>query len=504
MKVCFIIPTCEKYFETRVKYQEDAFLKYVNKEDIYYLTYASDLEKRHFGWEYIEDTHLNTTWKYVNFFYHMNITELYDWYVFIDDDTFVFLDRLYSLLQRYDYNLYYNIGKQLDHVVDQCGLYMSGGAGSVLSRPLYSKIVNFIRNNGNIENSFWHYADDICIGRWVQEIQKTYAVILIDHKDFHNIKHTNEEELETAITFHNVYTKDEFDFYAGLFESTKQNSNFIFETKFESNKDVFVLVTDVNYFQKTKTTIKDLRSVGRWTGNIVVITIDFDLDNSFKVANNIIEKKFPLIDKSILLEKIGKKGFTNSDNREINKLNQWEKLHVFDEYFLKWDRVVFLDSGLRVLENVKYLLELNCTNSILAQNDASPNYNADQIFKNQLSYDNQELVELVKNDFGEKIFESHHMLNCMWVYDTNILKICNKDQLIEAMNKYTLCKTNEMGIMNLLFHFKYNLWKPFPLKASNGKYLFEWCELNHSFYTTWRDYCFIKYPITIQLNETPY
>jgi len=120
-----------------------------------------------------------------------------------------------------------------------------------------------------------------------------------------------------------------------------------------------------------------------------------------------------------------------------------------------------------------------------------------------LSYDNEEKIELIKCDFGNEIFDSYHMLNCMWVYDTSILKICNKEDLIIAMNKYTVCKTNEMGIMNLLFHFKYKLWKEFPLKASNGKYLFEWCELNHSFYTTWSDYCFIKYPVTIRLDEKP-
>jgi hypothetical protein len=91
----------------------------------------------------------------------------------------------------------------------------------------------------------------------------------------------------------------------------------------------------------------------------------------------------------------------------------------------------------------------------------------------------------------------------MWVYDTNILKICNKSDLIDAMNKYTVCKTNEMGIMNLMLHFKHKLWIPFPLKATNGKFLFEWCETNHRSFTTWHDYCFIKYPITIALHETP-
>jgi hypothetical protein len=250
------------------------------------------------------------------------------------------------------------------------------------------------------------------------------------------------------------------------------------------------------YLDKCIKTIIDLKTIGNWHGDIVLITIDFDLDHSYKLSQNIIEMKFPLIDKTILLKEIGPNGFSNSDKREINKLNQWEKLHVFDDYFLQWERVVFLDAGLRVLDDVKYLLELDYKNLILAHYEPF-------FFKDQLSYDSSEKVELVKQDFEEQIFESTYMLNCMWVYDTSILKICNKQELIDAMNKYTLCKTNEMGIMNLMFHFKYKLWKEFPLKASNDKYLFEWCELNHNFHTTWRDYCFIKYPVTIGLHEIP-
>lgn len=271
----------------------------------------------------------------------------------------------------------------------------------------------------------------------------------------------------------------------------------------DDNNTVFVLVTDKLYSYKAYVTINDLKTIGNWNGDIVLITIDFNLEDNYKSCLNIIEKKFPLIDKTHLLKEIGPDGFSNSDKREINKLNQWEKLHVFDDYFLQWERVVFLDSGLRVLDDVKYLLELDYKNTILAQNDASPNFRSDQIFKYQLSFDNEDKIDNIKRDFGEKIFDSQHMLNCIWVYDTKILEICDKEQLIEAMNKYTLCKTNEMGIMNLLFHFKYNLWKEFPLKASNGKYLFEWCESNNNFHTTWRDYCFIKYPITISLNEMP-
>lgn len=270
-------------------------------------------------------------------------------------------------------------------------------------------------------------------------------------------------------------------------------------------KTTFVLVTDNNYCSRAFITINDLRTVGKWNGDIVLITIDFNLDDSYKNNNNIIEKKFPCIDKTNLLNKIGPNGFENSDKRELNKLNQWEKLHSFDDYFLNWNRVIFLDAGLRVLDNVKYILELDYKNKILAPIDGKQlTRTENDIFMHQLDHKNNEIINLVKMDFGDYIFKERFMLNCMWIYDTNILKICNKDQLIEAMNKYTVCRTNEMGIMNLLFHFKYKLWERLPPIASNGKYLFEWCELNNNFHTTWQNYCFLKYPISISLNQNPY
>ena len=271
------------------------------------------------------------------------------------------------------------------------------------------------------------------------------------------------------------------------------------------NNTTVVIVTDQAYFWKAKVTINDLRTVGQWIGSIVLIILDFDLDEEYINSNNIIPKKFDHIDKTHLIKEIGPNGFPDSDKRELYKLNQWEKLHVFDEYFLQWERVIFLDAGLRVLDDIKYILELDYKNKILAPIDGKqlvvdPN----SIFKHQLDHSIPDKIDLIKTDFGENIFEQHHMLNCMWVYDTNILKICNKQQLIWAMNKYPVCRTNEMGIMNLLFHFKYGLWEKFPPLASNGKYLFEWCELNNNFHTTWQNYCFIKYPITISLNQMPY
>jgi hypothetical protein len=500
MKICYIISTCDKYIETRVNYQMETLLKNINKEDIFYLTSKPNIENRQFGWNCMDDAQ-NITWKYIHFIYNMNILD-YDWYIFIDDDTFFFEKRLLNLLKKYDSNENYYIGKELDHIKDDFCLYMSGGAGYAISNGLYKLIYNYVKNVG-INNSYKHWCDDLCIGLWIQEISKTNKVNQLNNNLFNLEQHENEYHLTNSITFHKVITKEQYAFYKSISdndidieENVNINSSIILQ---DNNDTVFALVSDSNYFNKAKRTIIDLRTKGNWNGQIVLVTIDFDLNLNFKDFYNIIEVKFPSIDKTHLLANIGENGFNDTtDKREVNKLNQWEKFNIFDDYFSKWSRVVFLDAGLRVLDDVKYLLELDYKNRLIAPKDGRLYDN--QSFNCQLSYDKPELIETLKNEFGENILKSNYMLNCMWIYDTNILKLCDKNQLIEAMNKYTFCKTNEMGIMNIILHFKYNLWERMPIKASNDKILFDWCELNNP-NTTWKDYCFIKYPATITFED---
>jgi hypothetical protein len=470
----------------------DIMLKNVNKDDIYYLTSKPDIKNRQFGW-YCMDDEKNIAWKYIHFIFNMNID--YDWYIFIDDDTFVYEKRLLNLLTKYNSDENYYIGKELDHIKNDFCLYMSGGAGYAISKGLYKLLHKYVKNTG-INNSYKHWCDDLCIGIWIQEIAKTNKINQLNNNLFHLAEHENDSQLTDAITFHKVITKEQYDFYASIEEKINQPSDVILQ---DNTDTVFALVTDLNYFNKSRRTIIDLRTKGNWYGDIVLITLNFDLNTNFKDYYNVTEKKFTQIDKSILLFKIGESGFVDTtDKREVNKLNQWEKLHVFDDYFSKWSRVVFLDAGLRVLDDVKYLLEIDYKNKILAPKDGK--LYDDQSFNCQLSYDKPELIDSLKSEFGEKFLNSNYMLNCMWIYDTNILKLCDKNQLIEAMNKYTFCKTNEMGIMNILFTFKYNLWERLPIKASNGKILFDWCELNNP-NTNWRDYCYIKYPVTISFDD---
>lgn len=263
---------------------------------------------------------------------------------------------------------------------------------------------------------------------------------------------------------------------------------------------VFVTLSDKKYFDRALKTIRQLRTIGKWEGIIIWITIDFDLEEEIKLKYTIIEKKFQPINKSILLDKIGN-GFTDGDKREINKLNQWEKLHLFDEYFKQWKRIVFLDAGLNVFDSVHYLLELDFENKFLCGNDRGDGFikHNNNEFSVQLSNDNPDIIEKLVNDFDAKInLKSDYFLNCMWVFDSSILDYVKKEEFIKIMNKYPIFKSNEMGVMNVILHYKYNIWIPFPEKTTHGKYLFDWCELNRPG-TNWNQYCFIKY--SSQNNE---
>jgi hypothetical protein len=83
------------------------------------------------------------------------------------------------------------------------------------------------------------------------------------------------------------------------------------------------------------------------------------------------------------------------------------------------------------------------------------------------------------------------------MYDTALLKTISFEELVHAMNTYPICRCNEMTIMNLIFTFKYRVWKPFP-EFTSGKRLFGWTEHDRDYgHTTWRDFCFLKYSSTI-------
>jgi len=266
------------------------------------------------------------------------------------------------------------------------------------------------------------------------------------------------------------------------------------------SKTVVVTVTDAPYYERAKRTIIDARSRGEWRGDIVLITIGFSPSRNFLDYYNVTERRYDHVDVKNLVEQYRQFPLkTVSDNRHVLKLAQWNKLYVFDTWFKQWNKVIFFDSGLRIFDKVSILDELKCDGKILAPDDAPPN-NTDKRFRVQVELTaNPEAAKRLLTEHSESILDGRYFLNCIWVYDTSLLSICNVSHLIEEMNKYPICRCNEMTLMNLLFTFKHKVWEAFPEFIDNGKRLFGWVDYEPDPRKTWRDYCFIKYPATINM-----
>ncbi len=174
MKICYIVLTCEKYFTTRVEWQLKTMFKNVNKNDIYFLGHKMDKDNNLYSWG-ANDKYNGLVFKLVDFFKNMDLD--YDWYVFIDDDTFVFHNRLERLLSLYNTNIKLCIGRELQHIKHtEWGIYLSGGAGTAMTKPLYQSICNLIRTSKHISDVVVHMCADICMGMWIKQISDVHVL----------------------------------------------------------------------------------------------------------------------------------------------------------------------------------------------------------------------------------------------------------------------------------------------------------------------------------------
>lgn len=262
------------------------------------------------------------------------------------------------------------------------------------------------------------------------------------------------------------------------------------------SKTAFVTLCDGKYFHRAKQTIKDLRTYGNWNGPIVLIEVDYTTPLEFISLFQVQCVSFPRIDVASYVNKLREKPFSHptDDGREYTKTTQWEKLHVFEPYFKQYERIVWVDAGLRILDDVDNLLALDWRGKFVAPDDTVGKSHRFQV-----------AVE-TENRIDELAAATHtynldlndaYFLNCIWIHDTSIP--VEMSDFLEGLH-YPIWRHNEMGVMNAVLHFKRKLWSPFPTKAVNGKFLFDWCELNRGSSAHWTEYCALKYPVTIRFD----
>lgn len=189
MKILYVILTCEKYLNTRVKWQKESWAKSV---PVAYLVEPVG-----------EEVYNNAPLKYIPFFKTL-VTD-FDWFFFCDDDTFVDTKKLKWFLETQvmpdeEYVMIGFSGGTFP-IHNLKITWCSGGAGIAMSRELVKKIQSHLRNT---ENPLVTHETDISLAIWATMAAKD--LVVIDNKRFSPFK--PHESPENCITYHYCTEQD--------------------------------------------------------------------------------------------------------------------------------------------------------------------------------------------------------------------------------------------------------------------------------------------------------
>ena len=250
------------------------------------------------------------------------------------------------------------------------------------------------------------------------------------------------------------------------------------------------LVFDKGYINKSHETIKEIREIGQYTGDIVCIISDDlqDHTDSLYKDDNIIIKHFKEIDKSEVNNMLEKSPIT-LDMQGKNKSIQWQKFNNFRTYFRdSYKKVLYLDTGIRIIKPLSKIINLECEGKFLAHSDAYPTYEW-QLFR---QFDNT----VFPNEFNELVttynLNVDYFQSTMFMFDTKIINDDTYDMLVNLSNKYPNSKTNDQGIMNLYFLCIRNIWEQIKIKDDETFY-YDFSERNG---LNKNNYIMLKYPQT--------
>jgi hypothetical protein len=259
---------------------------------------------------------------------------------------------------------------------------------------------------------------------------------------------------------------------------------------------VFVTLCDLHQFERAKQTIQQIRGRGNWNGDVILISVDFIPNDVFMIEQRVLNYAVSHIPTDSLIEKIQKYPFYEpNDNRQIHKLIQWDKLHVFSVYFKQWEKVIFLDAGIHTFNDVSSFIELNCSGSIVAPDDSDPFDNGNRFHcQVDLSKNTEVVIDFI-NTFGIQSLNRKYFLNCMFMFDTTLIEEDTFGELVNLMNRFPICRCNEMTAMNMYFTLQRNTWKPLQ-QFVGDKYTFTFCETNYPDMPHCSNFVFIKYPRT--------
>lgn len=204
----YVILSCKPFLKTRAAWQQNTWLSKVPQDSYMFLTGAIGSTEPNVVNTNLADSHETCPKRYYQYI-QQNTMSKYDWVVFVDDDTYVFHERLKKLLEGLDPSKRHYVG----NVVTWPVMYMCGGAGFALSRAAYAALREYLLITPREKMQF-HEKADVSMGMWLKCID---GLVRIDSNLFNTSTHTHCESSkpDVAISYHYV-TEELFGLYGGM------------------------------------------------------------------------------------------------------------------------------------------------------------------------------------------------------------------------------------------------------------------------------------------------
>lgn len=215
MRIAYVVLTCRAYEMTRRVWQKETVFSTTDLADVYYLGHEMRPADRLYSWG-AGDDYESLPYKFADFFRWSEID--YDWYFLMDDDTFVYTDRLEERVRTIETQSGVNPrqepyieGHLLTHIAHTpWGLYHSGGAGTLLSAKVYEVVCQRFHGMTD-EYRSPHWCADICLGLWTKGIP---GIRIVHSERYHTDMATGGKE--DAITYHHLKTKEDYTAHEAL------------------------------------------------------------------------------------------------------------------------------------------------------------------------------------------------------------------------------------------------------------------------------------------------
>jgi hypothetical protein len=290
--------------------------------------------------------------------------------------------------------------------------------------------------------------------------------------------------------------------YDFLYKEGTDYKIFRFKKEAPQKKWALVLLANEGSGQQTSTyisrafnTIMNARKIGEWKDDIVLLvsSVLFNSEEVKETANmmNVILREVPNRNFDTILD-VWKKHRHSSDedlNYVLPRGFMYNKFHVFNIFFKKWEYVFYIDAGMHIHYSMeRFKIACKPSNCIYAHSDAYPMF--EWKLKRQFCMDLFDTMEEEKELVDSYNLNVDYFQGTMFIFDTNIIKPTTVDRLFYLSEKYPVTMRMDQGILNLYFTCERKLWKQIPIKDSIG-FLYDFRERDGY---KGRDYAMLKYP----------